>query len=69
LRIEGVPEVPDWRPSPMQGSENTPRRMRAAGRLHVHHLGRARIADGPRPAHHQDGASSISSAGSSMLWW
>ena len=24
LRIEGEPEVPDWRPSPMQGSEWMP---------------------------------------------
>jgi hypothetical protein len=54
LRIEGVPEVPDWRPSPMQGSECTPRRMSAAGRLHVHDLGGARIADRPGAAHDQD---------------
>jgi hypothetical protein len=24
FRIEGEPEVPDWRPSPMQGSAVTP---------------------------------------------
>ena len=28
LRIEGEPEVPDWRPSPMQGSAVTPFLMR-----------------------------------------
>ena len=31
LRIEGEPEVPDWRPSPMQGSAWTPFLIRAAG--------------------------------------
>ena len=24
FRIDGLPEVPDWRPSPMQGSSWTP---------------------------------------------
>ena len=28
LRIEGEPDVPDWRPSPMQGSSVTPFLMR-----------------------------------------
>ena len=45
LRIDGEPEVPDCRPSPMQGSEVMPRLISARRRLHVHHLGRARIAD------------------------
>jgi hypothetical protein len=31
LRIDGVPDVPDWRPSPMQGRERTPRLMSAPG--------------------------------------
>ena len=45
LRIDGVPDVPDWRPSPMQGSEQNAALDERARRLHVHHLGRARIAD------------------------
>ena len=28
LRIEGEPDVPDWRPSPMQASEVMPRLIR-----------------------------------------
>ena len=28
LRIDGEPDVPDWRPSPMQGSEWMPFLMR-----------------------------------------
>ena len=28
FRIEGEPEVPDWRPSPMQASSETPFLMR-----------------------------------------
>ena len=39
FRIEGEPEVPDWRPSPMQGSSVMPRFRSACRRLHVHHLG------------------------------
>ena len=31
LRIDGEPDVPDWRPSPMQGSEVMPRLSSAAG--------------------------------------
>ena len=31
FRIEGEAEVPDWRPSPMQGSAWMPFLMRAAG--------------------------------------
>ena len=31
LRIEGEPEVPDCRPSPMQGREVMPRLISAAG--------------------------------------
>ena len=31
LRIEGEPDVPDWRPSPMQGRAWMPRLMSAAG--------------------------------------
>src|SRR6266700_1356857 len=31
LRIDGEPDVPDWRPSPMQGREWMPRLIRAAG--------------------------------------
>ena len=31
LRMDGEAEVPDWRPSPMQGSEVTPRLISAAG--------------------------------------
>jgi hypothetical protein len=31
LRIEGEPDVPDWRPSPMQGSDVMPFLMSAAG--------------------------------------
>ena len=31
LRIDGEPDVPDWRPSPMQGSSVTPALMSAAG--------------------------------------
>ncbi len=54
LRIEGVPEVPDWRPSPMQGNEKTPLLDERARRLHVHHLGGARIADRAGAAHDQD---------------
>ena len=29
--IDGEAEVPDWRPSPMQGSEVMPRLINAAG--------------------------------------
>src|SRR5262249_47313168 len=31
LMIDGEAEVPDWRPSPMQGSEVMPRLIKAAG--------------------------------------
>ncbi len=31
LRIEGEPDVPDWRPSPMQGSDVMPFLISAAG--------------------------------------
>ena len=31
LRIEGEPEVPDCRPSPMQGRDRMPRLISAAG--------------------------------------
>ena len=31
FRIDGEPEVPDWRPSPMQGSDVTPLLISAAG--------------------------------------
>ena len=31
LRIEGEPEVPDWRPSPMQGRARTPCSIRPTG--------------------------------------
>ena len=31
LRIDGEPDVPDWRPSPMQGSEWMPFLISAAG--------------------------------------
>ena len=31
FRIEGEPEVPDWRPSPMQGRDRMPRLISAAG--------------------------------------
>jgi hypothetical protein len=31
LRIDGEPEVPDWRPSPMQGSERMPFLSRRSG--------------------------------------
>ena len=48
LRMEGVPEVPDWRPSPMQGSDVHAAPDERARRLHVHDLGRARIADRAR---------------------
>ena len=56
LRIDGEPEVPDWRPSPMQGSDVTPRLISAGRRLHVDDLGRARIADRPGAANEQDSA-------------
>ncbi len=35
LRIDGEPDVPDWRPSPMQGSEWMPRFKQIVGRAHV----------------------------------
>ena len=31
LRIDGEPDVPDWRPSPIQGSESMPLLISAAG--------------------------------------
>ena len=31
LRIDGEPEVPDWRPSPMQGRESMPFLISDAG--------------------------------------
>ncbi len=31
LRIDGDPEVPDWRPSPMHGSSLMPSTMSASG--------------------------------------
>ena len=49
-----MPEVPDWRPSPMQGSEMHAALDERGGRLHVHHLGGARIAERPGAAHDQD---------------
>ena len=54
LRIEGVSEVPDWRPSPMVG-RLMPFQQRI-GRLHVDDLGPAGPADGSGAADHQDGA-------------
>ena len=40
-----MPEVPDWRPSPMQGSDVMPLFDQRGRGLHVHDLGRAGIAD------------------------
>ena len=50
LRIDGEPEVPDWRPSPTQASQWTPSLISAAGALHVDDLGGARVADRPGAA-------------------
>ena len=53
LRIEGEPDVPDWRPRRCrQRSDASDQRGR---RLHVHDFGRARIADRAGAAHEQDG--------------
>ena len=40
--MEGEPEVPDCRPSPMQGSSRITCPIRYRGRLHVDDFGRAR---------------------------
>ena len=40
LRIEGEPDVPDCRPSPMQGSDVHALLDQRRRRLHVDHLGR-----------------------------
>ena len=45
--------MPDCRPSPMQGREVMPFFNERGGRLHIHDLGRARIADRARAAHEQ----------------
>jgi hypothetical protein len=55
LRIEGEPEVPDWRPSPMQASEVDALLDQVIGRPHVHDFGGARIADRAGAAHEQQG--------------
>ena len=54
--MEGLAEVPDWRPSPMQGRPWMPRLDELGGRPHVHHLGGAGIADRAGAAHDQQGA-------------
>jgi hypothetical protein len=52
FRIDGEPEVPDCRPSPMQATHLTP--FGAGNRApHVHHLGRAGIADRAGAAHEE----------------
>ena len=53
LRIEGEPDVPDWRPSPMQGSAVDAAFDQGRRRLHVDHLGAAGIADRPGAADEQ----------------
>ena len=53
LRIDGDPDVPDWRPSPMQGSDVMPRLISAAGGCMFTTSARARIADRPDAADEQ----------------
>ena len=45
FRIDGEPDVPDCRPSPIVGSVVDAALQQRRRRLHVHHLGAARIAD------------------------
>ena len=52
--MDGEPDVPDCRPSPMQGSAVTPAFDERRRRLHIDHLGGARIADWPGAPHEQD---------------
>jgi hypothetical protein len=53
LRIEGEPDVPDWRPSPIQARARNALLDQVVGRTHVDHLGRTRIADRAGAAHEQ----------------
>ena len=55
LRMDGEPDVPDWRPSPMQGSAVMPRLIRAAGGCMLTTSARAGIADRSGAAHDQQG--------------
>ena len=48
LRIEGLSEVPDCRPSPSVGRLAMPCLMQRIGRLHVDDFGRTRPADRAR---------------------
>ena len=54
LRIEGLSDVPDWRPSPIVGRIVDAALEQMVGRLHVDHLGRARPAERPGAADDQD---------------
>ena len=55
FRIEGEPDVPDCRPSPIVGQLVDAALKQRVRRLHVHHLGAARIADRPGAADDEDG--------------
>ena len=67
--IDGEPDVPDCRPSPMHGSTCTPRIEQACGRAHVDDFGASRVADRSGAAHEQHAVLVDRQCGSSMRAW
>ena len=69
FRIEGLSEVPDWRPSPRVGRLVIPRRIRASGGCMLTTSAEPGQPSGPEPRITRMVRSSTPSAGSLMRWW
>ena len=67
--MEGLPEVPDWRPSPMQGRAVTPALISWAGGRMLTTSAAPGWPIGPEPRITSTERSVMFSAGSSMRWW
>ena len=69
FRMDGLSDVPDWRPSPKVGSQFTPRRISASGGCMLTTSADPGHPTTPAPRTTRMQSSSMSSAGSLMRWW